>query len=194
MFESLIKRVAKGLDRLKIPYMIIGGQAVLLYGAPRLTQDIDITLGADTDNMPAIKKLCRGLKLKIKPKDADEFVKKTMVLPVEDPKTRIRVDFIFSFSAYEKEAVNRASRVRIKGYYARFASVEDIIIHKIFAGREIDLADIKNIIVRMGKKKIDMVYIKRWLKELQGPSCDTDLLAVFNKILAPGILAKDFIL
>lgn len=29
--------------------MIIGGQAVLLYGEPRLTRYIDITLGIDTE-------------------------------------------------------------------------------------------------------------------------------------------------
>lgn len=49
MIEKLIKKVAQRLDEDKIPYMLIGGQAVLLYGRPRLTQDIDITLGIDTD-------------------------------------------------------------------------------------------------------------------------------------------------
>ncbi len=28
--------------------MVFGGQAVLMYGEPRFTQDIDITLGIDT--------------------------------------------------------------------------------------------------------------------------------------------------
>jgi hypothetical protein len=184
MFELLIKKLAKGLDKLKIPYMIIGGQAVLLYGVPRLTRDIDITLGLDIDSLSAIKKLCADLKLKIKPKDAKKFVEKTMVLPVEDPKTRIRVDFIFSFSVYEKEAIGRSVKVRIKDYPARFASVEDIIIHKIFAGREIDLADAGNIIIRMGKRRIGKAYIRSWLKKLQGPSCDGNMLSTFNKILA----------
>jgi len=41
MIEKFIKRTAQCLDRQKIPYMIIGGQAVLLYGRPRLTRDID---------------------------------------------------------------------------------------------------------------------------------------------------------
>ena len=170
------------MDKLKIPYMIIGGQAVLLYGVPRLTRDIDITLGLDIDSLPAIKKLCSDLKLEIRPKDADVFVKNTMVLPVEDPKTKIRVDFIFSFSAYEKEAIKRSVKVKLEGCCAHFASVEDIIIHKIFAGREIDLADIENIITKMGREKIDRAYIKRWLKELKSWSCGAKLLSVFDKI------------
>lgn len=49
MIEELIARIARSLDNEKVPYMIIGGQAVLLYGRPRLTRDIDITLGVDTN-------------------------------------------------------------------------------------------------------------------------------------------------
>ena len=33
MFERLLERIAKVLDAAAIPYMVIGGQAVLLYGA-----------------------------------------------------------------------------------------------------------------------------------------------------------------
>jgi hypothetical protein len=32
--------VARELKEASIPYMVIGGQAVLLYGEPRLTRDI----------------------------------------------------------------------------------------------------------------------------------------------------------
>jgi hypothetical protein len=35
MFESLLERIALTLEQAHIPYMIIGGQAVLLYGEPR---------------------------------------------------------------------------------------------------------------------------------------------------------------
>jgi hypothetical protein len=43
MFEELIARVASVFETACIPYMIIGGQAVLLNGTPRMTRDIDIT-------------------------------------------------------------------------------------------------------------------------------------------------------
>jgi hypothetical protein len=37
IFQSLLEKLANALNFFKIPYMIIGGQAVLLYGEPRLT-------------------------------------------------------------------------------------------------------------------------------------------------------------
>jgi hypothetical protein len=44
MFEKLLSKIGRCLDKHSLPYMIIGGQAVLLYREPRLTRDIDITL------------------------------------------------------------------------------------------------------------------------------------------------------
>jgi len=37
MFEEILSKIAASLKKHAIPYMIIGGQAVLLYGEPRLT-------------------------------------------------------------------------------------------------------------------------------------------------------------
>ncbi|NLF09683.1 MAG: nucleotidyltransferase family protein, partial [Pirellulaceae bacterium] len=54
MFEKLLKRIAVALNDAGLPYMIFGGQAVLLYGEPRLTRDIDISLGVDTSRSPAL--------------------------------------------------------------------------------------------------------------------------------------------
>jgi len=44
--------------------MVIGGQAVLLYGEPRLTKDIDITVGADLDRLPEVLRLVKTLGLR----------------------------------------------------------------------------------------------------------------------------------
>jgi hypothetical protein len=43
-----------------------------------------------------------------------------------------------------------------------FASVEDVIIHKIVAGRERDLEDVRKIILK--NEDIDFEYIFRWLE------------------------------
>jgi hypothetical protein len=37
--------------------MVIGGQAVLLYGEPRLTRNIDITLGIDVNELEKVKRV-----------------------------------------------------------------------------------------------------------------------------------------
>ena len=54
MFEALIAKIAEELGRAGLPYMIIGGQAVLLYGTVRMTKDIDITLGVDIGSLDLV--------------------------------------------------------------------------------------------------------------------------------------------
>lgn len=147
----------------RIPYIIIGGQAVLIYGEPRLTRDIDITLGIDIDRLNDILSIVKKLNLKILTEDVVNFVKETMVLPVLGAKG-IRIDFIFSCTEYENTAIERAKKIKSDDVEICYASPEDVIIQKIFAGRERDIEDAK-IIIR--KQNIDDAYIIHWLKEFE---------------------------
>jgi predicted nucleotidyltransferase len=147
--------------------MIIGGQAVLLYGTPRVTRDIDITLGIDTDQFSAIDNLCKDLGLRVLTDDPEHFAVQTKVLPVEDSASRIRVDFIFSFTTYERQAIERTNKVLMEGYPVNFASREDLVIHKMIAARAVDLEDVRNILAK-SKGLVDLAYIGRWLLEFSG--------------------------
>jgi predicted nucleotidyltransferase len=182
MIERLISRIAQHLDKDKIPYMIIGGQAVLLYGTPRLTRDIDITLGIDTDKLLLIKRICRRLRLKILPENPEDFVRQTSVFPAEDVRLRIRVDFIFSFTPYERQALKRTRRVLMNGYFVKFASCEDVIIHKMFAGRPVDMEDTRNMLIK-NKNKLDIKYIKKWLSGFSKLSGYKRVLKNFGDLL-----------
>lgn len=182
MVEKLIKKIAQKLDEDKIPYMVIGGQAVLVYGRPRLTQDIDITLGIDADDFAIVEKMCKKLKLNILPEKPEDFAKQTRALPAEEPKSKIRVDFIFSFSEYERQALERIKLVRIDDYPVRFASCEDVIIHKMVAGRAIDEEDVKSILAR-NKDSVDMKYIRKWLLELSNIDECKQVLKKFDALL-----------
>ncbi len=164
--------------------MVIGGQAVLLYGEPRLTKDIDITLGIGTDQYENILALTSRLGLKVLTENPKEFVKKTMVLPLLEEQTGIRIDLIFSFSAYEQQAIARAKSVvfdRAAGVSVQFASLEDLIIHKVIAGRPRDLEDIRSIILK--NPRYDGQYIIKWLTEFD-KGLDTRYVEGFNTLIA----------
>lgn len=179
MFKKLLSKISKELEERKIPYMIIGGQAVLIYGEPRLTKDIDITLGVSPKELSKIESLSTKLKLKVLVENPKDFVKKTMVLPVEDEKTGISIDFIFSFSEYEKQAIKRANPVEILKTRVKFASLEDLVIHKIIAGRARDLEDVETMILK--NPKYDEKYIKKWLNKFDN-SLKENYCKTFSKI------------
>lgn len=181
MFKELIIKLGKIFNKTSVPYMIIGGQAVILYGEPRLTRDIDITLGIGTEKLDDILNIAKELNLKILAEDISSFVKKTMVLPVMDESTGIRIDFIFSFTPYEKQAIERGKKVLLDSVEINFASVEDLIIHKIFANRARDLEDVKNIVLK--NPDIDEIYINKWLQEFDNAFQESKFTTVFKNIL-----------
>ena len=162
--ERLLAALTAEFARRQLPFMLIGGQAVLLHGTPRLTEDIDITLGADPIALPDLLRSCAALGLKPLPVRVDEFVQETFVLPVRHEATRLRVDFIFSSTPYERQAIARAEQVSIGGASVPFASAEDLILHKLFAGRPRDLEDVRGVVRRKGSG-LDWSYVERWAAE-----------------------------
>ncbi|OFW41576.1 MAG: hypothetical protein A3J28_11700 [Acidobacteria bacterium RIFCSPLOWO2_12_FULL_60_22] len=165
MFQQLLEQIGLGLDTLGIPYMVIGGQAVLLYGEPRLTRDIDVTVGVGPDRVADLLRLAKERNWRVLSENPPDFVEKTMVLPCLEPTSGVRVDFIFSISAYERQALGRARRESIGKAQVCFASVEDIMIHKIVAGRPRDLEDARIIVAK--QQTIDIDYVRHWLREFE---------------------------
>jgi len=186
VFERLLKRIALQLKKASIPYMVIGGQAVLLYGEPRLTRDIDITLGMGVKELDKVKKIIRVVGLKTLVEKEKEFVERNMVLPTLDKKSGIRVDFIFSFSYYERQAIERGKDIKLGRTFVRFTSLEDVVIQKVIAGRARDLEDVKSILLK--NPKYDLDYIETWLKEFD-KSLGEHFLKIFGEI-KDGLCAK----
>lgn len=91
-------------------------------------------------------------------------MRETFVLPTRHPDTGIRVDFIFSTTPYEQQAIARAKSVMLGGISVPFASAEDLIIHKLFAGRLRDLEDAAGVVRRKGHI-LDWAYLEHWALE-----------------------------
>ncbi len=128
-----------------------------------MTRDIDITVGVTTEEIDQILDI--ALEIQLKPLvDPHDFTIRTMVLPCQDPENHIRVDFIFSFSPYERQAMERVRLVDMEGIHVKFASAEDLVIHKVFAGRPRDMEDVKSVLLK--NPEMDTRYIRQWLNEL----------------------------
>jgi predicted nucleotidyltransferase len=179
MFQKLLEKIALALEERSIAYMLIGGQALLLYGEPRLTKDIDITLGIGPERLNLILGMVKDIRFDVLVETPEKFVSQTLVLPCLEPKSGIRVDFIFSFSPYERKAIKRARSVKIGKAEVRFALMEDLIIHKVIAGRPRDLEDVRSVLIK--NTKVDVTYIRRWLKQFEKTTSEP-LVKRFNEI------------
>ncbi|MBI1884188.1 MAG: nucleotidyltransferase [Chlamydiae bacterium] len=181
MFEKILAKIAKVLNEKKIPYMVIGGQALLQWGEPRLTEDIDITLGFTSDRCPEVTTLLQKIDIKPLKEATGDFIRKTSVLPCQELTEGIRIDFIFSFLPYEEEAIRRAKGILIENQKVKFASAEDLIIHKMFAGRSRDIDDVKNILIKQ-KENLDYSYIHKNLQEFSSLEGYKNILKHFQDL------------
>jgi hypothetical protein len=165
MFAPLLTRLAAALDEADIPYMVIGGQAVLVHGEPRLTRDIDVTVALGVEGLDRLLATVDQAGLQPLPDDPAAFARETMVLPAIDPGSGIRVDLILSFTTYELEAIERARPAPAGLGSVRFASAEDLIVHKMIAGRPRDLEDVRSILLR--NPGLDRESVRSWLRDFE---------------------------
>ncbi len=61
--------------------------------------------------------------------------------------------------------MERVQSVPIGGVNVHFASAEDVLIHKIVAGRPRDIEDARAILVK--SRQLDRPYILKWLREFE---------------------------
>jgi len=161
--ESALIAICRFLKQQNIPYMVIGGMANAVWGEPRATLDIDITIWVEDAK---IRNLIQSLMpvFKLLPENPIEFISKTRVLPITT-QTNTRIDLLFGMLPFEESAISRAIEKDIQGTPVRFCTAEDLILHKIISDREKDLHDAENIIARQ-KNKLDIAYLEPRIKEL----------------------------
>ncbi len=154
--ERSLRQITSFLVKERIPYMVIGGIANMLWGKTRLTQDVDITILCQEEEIPKfLEKLANIFQLL--PADPFSFVQQTRVLPVFTNEG-VRVDLIFARLPYEEIAIQRAKTVKFGKQMVRVCTAEDLIIHKIISERPHDLEDVEWIINRQSGR-LDRDYL-----------------------------------
>ena len=161
--EAALVLLARLLAKHQIPYMIIGGLANAVWGEPRATLDIDVTISADTSDAGRISSLLdRHFRALVS--DPEAFAEETRVLPLES-RTGVRVDLIFGLLPFERDAIERAKPVAIADEEIRFCTPEDLILLKIISRRERDQADVQGIL-RRRLSGLDLEYLEPRIEEL----------------------------
>lgn len=144
--------------------MIIGGYAVVHHGESRFTEDIDVTLGIDTEYLEWLLDILAD-NFKMRVENAVDFVAKTNVLPVEDCQNSVQVDLLFSFIDFEREAIERAETVLLDNREIKIISASDLIIYKLLAARARDIEDARSVLQRKANE-IDVQYLDRELTKM----------------------------
>ena len=160
--ESALVAVSAALDEMSVPYMLIGGLAVALWGEPRATLDVDLSVWVEPGQFDdAVRQIVARFRTI---PDALAFARRTRVLPVETS-SGVRADIVFAALPAERGMIDRAQTLSVAGARVRVASVEDLIWMKLISERAKDTEDARRL-VRRFRGKLDQAYLEPRLREM----------------------------
>ncbi|MDP3183876.1 MAG: hypothetical protein Q8M58_01245 [Anaerolineales bacterium] len=180
MFDDprALQNIIEFLDEHKIPYMVIGGLAVSIWGEARATHDADFKISIDIP-LAEFRKLVLD-RFPERPTKIPAHKKSLHVLQIW-AMPNVATDLLISLLDYEKEAIQRAVSAEIMGTPTRVCTAEDFIIHKVIANRGKDWLDIPSILMRQ-RGKLDVVYIRDWLSQFAEALENPEILTRFDHL------------
>jgi len=173
-------RLQAFLESHGLRFCIVGGVAVLWWGEPRLTRGVDISLltGFEGESEP-VDLLLSAYAPRIA--GARQFALTNRVLLLRSP-SGAGIDVSLAALPYEELAISRAPLVEVMpGRQLRLCSPEDLIVMKLFAGRETDIRDARSVVVRQGER-LDWGYVETQLAEFAELAGDPDLMVRLGRL------------
>jgi hypothetical protein len=166
-----LEHIWTSLESLGLPMALMGGLAVALWKHVRATHDVDLLVGLDKLTPEALLEHLQrqGFRPKRYPALVQVGDHLFLQLLYEPPQAfmDIQIDLLLAQSAYQQEALNRRLPRTIAGLNCNpyVLSCEDVILHKLIAGRVLDRSDCAYL-VRANSRDLDFVYIRRWVAQL----------------------------
>ena len=162
-------------------FCIIGGIAVLRWGKPRTTQDVDVSLFVEFgEESNVVNEVLNEFQPRIK--DAHQFAMESRVILARSAHG-IDLDIVLSQFEFEKSIIERASYFEFEpGLTLLTISAEDLIVLKAFAGREQDWNDVRGILV--ANDALDLEITRDQLTRLSELSPETSPVDKFEVLIA----------
>jgi hypothetical protein len=177
---ELLADLAVALAAIETPWYVFGAQAALVWGRPRLTTDVDVTVRCSVSTDDLVRTLdVHGVSLRV---DASEtFIRTTRVLPLEHRASGLALDLVLSGPGLEDLFLERAIVVDVAGTRVPFISPEDLIVTKVLAGREKDIEDVRGVLSERGAT-LDVERIRTTLALLEDALGQSDLTPMFEDL------------
>ncbi len=167
-------------DRLSIRYYITGGVAAIAYGEPRTTQDLDLVLEIEREQIQDLATALEGLGFYVPGVD-DAVSGRMRTLQVTHMESISRADLVIaSDEPWDSLKFDRRWEIPIEGLgHLFFASPEDLILNKLRWGKrsqsDKQWRDVLGIL-KVNGRTLDFEYLMWWAGALEVRS-DLDRLA-----------------
>jgi hypothetical protein len=163
--RELLVDCLERLNRLGIPYMLVGSMASNYWGIPRTTHDLDFVIVLkNADVEPLAVAFGDGFFIQL------ESIRKAFIPPHQfnalDEQSALKVDFwMLKDDTFERSAFDRRRNVSLFGTQAWVTTAEDVILHKFhwhkISPSDRQLQDAAGVYAVQGDA-LDTAYLCHW--------------------------------
>ena len=168
---DVVQHAVRTLDRLRLPFMLVGSYGSSIHGEPRMTQDIDILFDLTPIDVSDFCAAFPSPDFFLHEPAVREAVRDQFQFNVLCPASGDKIDFLFPHpSEWGRSQLSRRQAVELQpGLVGYTASPEDVIVGKLWyyhdGGSEKHLRDIAGIL-RVTGDGVDRDAVGRWADQL----------------------------
>jgi Nucleotidyltransferase of unknown function (DUF6036) len=139
--------------------MLIGGLAVIKWGRPRTTQDIDVIIMIEDKYIEQFTSTLTSAGYEIKSSELRQAISEKSHITIFIPNEIVRVDMKGVYSQLDHKSFRNKIKTPIFDVETWIETPEDLIIAKLVFNSYQDLEDAASVFLRQAGK-LDMKYIK----------------------------------
>jgi len=161
---ELLSILARVCESLSIRYVTVGSLATIAYGEPRFTNDIDIVLDLQIEQIDDFCQAFPAPEYYVNRLAAEAAVRDRRQFNIIHTLTGLKIDCIVPADAFDFNELARGVRKRVgPDFEAIFASPEDVIVKKMeyyrLGGSDKHLRDIAGVL-KISGDSLDRAYVE----------------------------------
>jgi hypothetical protein len=168
--SELLKLAAQALERLQIPYALVGSFASGIWGETRFTQDIDIVIDLHSNRVESLCSAFPESEFYVSLRGAKEAIARHGQFNVIHPSSGNKIDFMVAGgSSWTLSQLERGKRVQVfDDQLVSVAAPDDVILGKLIyygeGGSDKHLRDIAGIL-KISGELVDRDYVAKHAAE-----------------------------
>jgi hypothetical protein len=164
--DEILKLICAFLNEEGVEYVVVGGLAVLFYGIPRTTRDIDIVIVMNMDETKRFVEFLKENDFFADGEDIKTAFEEKFHATIEDKTSMLRLVLKGIYGENNRITLERRRKVNFADFEIYVAAPEDLIANKLLFGSEQDVKDVGGIYARQFDYR-DMAYLKEGCERLE---------------------------
>lgn len=183
---EVLADLARAFGAIGVRWYLFGAQAAILYGAARLSADVDVTVALGDRTIGDLITALDAAGFEGRIGEPAAFAESNRVLPVAHRPTRMPADVVLAGPGLEERFLARAEARTIEDVTVPVASAPDLVVMKVLAGRPQDLDDAIAVLHVQGEA-LDVGLARATLRDLERALDRGDLVPTFDRALAAAL-------